>query len=67
MVISLLTLKKQGMTVCKGHWAGYAASYINLLPVWTLLLGVLLLQKQISIIMIFGGIISIFGAILASL
>ncbi|MEK5530322.1 DMT family transporter [Viridibacillus sp. FSL R5-0468] len=47
--------------------AGRAAPYINLLPVWTVILGVLLLQEQISIITIFGGIITILGAILASL
>ncbi|MDQ0199294.1 DMT family transporter [Neobacillus ginsengisoli] len=46
--------------------AGRAAPYINLLPVWTVLLGVLLLQEQISGITFVGGIITIFGAVLAS-
>ncbi|MCM3788947.1 DMT family transporter [Domibacillus indicus] len=47
--------------------AGRAAPYINLLPVWTVLLGVLLLQEQISGLTLAGGIITILGAILASL
>lgn len=47
--------------------AGRAAPYINLLPVWTVLLGVILLQEQISAITFVGGLITIFGAILASL
>jgi len=47
--------------------AGRAAPYINLLPVWTVLLGILLLQEQISITTVIGGLITILGAILASL
>ncbi|MCI2256256.1 DMT family transporter [Domibacillus sp. PGB-M46] len=47
--------------------AGRAAPYINLLPVWTVLLGVLLLQEQISGLTLAGGIITILGAVLASL
>ncbi|RFB42495.1 DMT family transporter [Bacillus sp. dmp10] len=47
--------------------AGRAAPYINLLPVWTVLLGVFLLQEQISIITVVGGVITILGAILTSL
>lgn len=46
--------------------AGRAAPYINLLPVWTVLLGVLLLQEQISGITWIGGFITILGAVLAS-
>ncbi|EST10944.1 DMT family transporter [Sporolactobacillus laevolacticus] len=46
--------------------AGQAAPYINLLPVWTVLLGVLLLKEQISGITLVGGIITIIGAVLAS-
>ncbi|MEM1504604.1 DMT family transporter [Domibacillus sp. 8LH] len=47
--------------------AGRAAPYINLLPVWTVLLGVLLLQEQISGLTLAGGILTILGAVLASL
>ncbi|MDP1442286.1 EamA family transporter [Priestia megaterium] len=47
--------------------AGRAAPFINLLPVWTVILGILLLQEQVSGMTLFGGIIAIFGAILASL
>lgn len=47
--------------------AGRAAPYINLLPVWTVLLGVLLLQEQISGLTLVGGLITILGAVLASL
>ncbi|PGK31706.1 EamA family transporter [Priestia megaterium] len=47
--------------------AGRAAPFINLLPVWTVVLGILLLQEQVSGMTLFGGIIAIFGAILASL
>ncbi|AKG33867.1 DMT family transporter [Paenibacillus durus] len=46
--------------------AGRAAPYINFLPVWTVLFGVLLLQEQISGITWVGGFITIFGAVLAS-
>lgn len=47
--------------------AGRAAPFINLLPMWTVLLGVLLLQEQISGLTLAGGIITILGAVLASL
>jgi drug/metabolite transporter (DMT)-like permease len=47
--------------------AGRAAPFINLLPVWTVILGVLLLQEQISGVTLLGGIVAILGAILASL
>ncbi|MET1030106.1 DMT family transporter [Domibacillus tundrae] len=46
--------------------AGRAAPYINLLPVWTVLLGVFLLQEQISGMTLAGGIVTISGAVLAS-
>ncbi|OMP67339.1 DMT family transporter [Domibacillus epiphyticus] len=47
--------------------AGRAAPYINLLPVWTVLLGVLILQEQISGLTLVGGLVTILGAVLASL
>ncbi len=47
--------------------AGKAAPYINLLPVWTVIFGVILLNEQISFITLLGGVITIAGAILASL
>ena len=47
--------------------AGKAAPFINLLPVWTVILGVLLLHEQVSWISFVGGIVTIGGAILASL
>jgi drug/metabolite transporter (DMT)-like permease len=47
--------------------AGRAAPFINLLPVWTVVLGIVLLQEQVSTMTFFGGIIAIIGAILASL
>ncbi|MGG3623543.1 DMT family transporter [Bacillus gobiensis] len=46
--------------------AGTAAPYINLLPVWTVVLGVLLLHEQITGITLLGGIITISGAFLTS-
>jgi len=47
--------------------AGRAAPFINLLPVWTVLLGLLLLHEQVTFLSLIGGIITIFGAVLASL
>lgn len=47
--------------------AGRAAPYINLLPVWTVVFGVLLLHEQISWMSLGGGIMTILGAVLASL
>lgn len=47
--------------------AGRAAPFINLLPVWTVVLGILLLQEQVSGITFVGGVIVIIGAVLASL
>jgi drug/metabolite transporter (DMT)-like permease len=47
--------------------AGRAAPYINLLPVWTVVFGVLLLGEQISGTSLVGGVITILGAILATL
>ncbi|WP_018661960.1 DMT family transporter [Heyndrickxia acidiproducens] len=46
--------------------AGSAAPYINLLPVWTVLLGILVLHEQISAITLAGGVVTILGAVLAS-
>ncbi|HJV45087.1 MAG TPA: DMT family transporter [Bacillota bacterium] len=47
--------------------AGKAAPYINLLPVWTVVFGVILLHEQISAISLAGGTITILGAILATI
>lgn len=47
--------------------AGFAAPYINLLPVWTVIFGVLLLHEKMSTITLVGGIITISGAVLATL
>jgi drug/metabolite transporter (DMT)-like permease len=47
--------------------AGRAAPYINLLPVWTVVFGVLLLHEQVSWMSLVGGAVTIIGAVLASL
>lgn len=47
--------------------AGRAAPYINLLPVWTVILGVLLLHEHISALSLVGGAVTILGAAWASL
>jgi drug/metabolite transporter (DMT)-like permease len=47
--------------------AGRAAPYINFLPVWTVVFGVLVLHEQISWLSLVGGAITIIGAVLASL
>ena len=47
--------------------ASKAAPYINMLPVWTIVLGIMILNEQISWISWIGGIITIVGAVLASL
>jgi drug/metabolite transporter (DMT)-like permease len=46
--------------------ASQAAPYLNLLPVWTVLFGILLLKEQVSIVTWLGGFITIVGAVLAS-
>ncbi len=46
--------------------ASRSAPYINLLPVWTVLLGILSLHEHISLYSLFGGIVTILGAVLAS-
>ncbi|MED1472239.1 DMT family transporter [Bacillus salipaludis] len=43
-----------------------SAPFINLLPVWTVVFGVLLLHERFSILTLVGGIITIIGAILAT-
>ncbi|WP_404332649.1 DMT family transporter [Mesobacillus maritimus] len=43
-----------------------AAPYLNLLPVWTVLFGILLLKEQVSFVSWVGGSITILGAVLAS-
>jgi drug/metabolite transporter (DMT)-like permease len=47
--------------------AGKAAPYINLLPVWTVVFGVVLLHEQVSGLSLIGGAVTILGAVLASL
>ena len=47
--------------------ASKAAPYINMLPVWTIVLGIMILNEQISWKSWIGGIITIGGAVLASL
>ncbi|WP_404406884.1 DMT family transporter [Jeotgalibacillus malaysiensis] len=46
---------------------GTAAPFINLLPIWTVILGVIVLNEGINTITLVGGVIAIIGAILASL
>ncbi|MED4205529.1 DMT family transporter [Neobacillus mesonae] len=43
-----------------------AAPFINLLPVWTVVFGILLLNEQLSAITLTGGIITMIGAVLAT-
>jgi drug/metabolite transporter (DMT)-like permease len=47
--------------------AGRAAPYINLLPVWTVVFGVLMLHEQIYWMSLVGGAVTIIGAVVASL
>lgn len=47
--------------------AGQAAPYINLLPVWTVLLGMTILNEHLAAVTFIGGIITIGGAVLASI
>ena len=47
--------------------AAQASPYINMLPVWTVVFGVVLLHEEISWISGIGGLITIFGAILATI
>ncbi|AQQ52626.1 hypothetical protein B0X71_05615 [Planococcus lenghuensis] len=46
---------------------GTAAPFINLLPVWTVVFGLVLLDEQLAMLTLIGGIITIFGALLASI
>lgn len=46
--------------------ASKAAPYLNLLPVFTVILGVLVLKEQISGTSLVGGVMTILGAILAT-
>jgi len=46
--------------------ASQAAPYLNLLPVWTVLFGILLLKEQVSFVSWLGGFITILGALIAS-
>lgn len=46
--------------------AGYSAPFMNLMPVCTLLFGIILLNETVTIISLIGGSISIVGALLAS-
>ncbi|MFB9989061.1 DMT family transporter [Bacillus benzoevorans] len=47
--------------------ASQAAPYINMLPVWTVVFGVILLNEQISLLSGIGGVITIIGAVLATM
>ncbi len=47
--------------------AGRSAPFINLLPVWTVLLGMILLNEKVTLMTWTGGIITISGAVLASM
>ncbi|WP_162287814.1 DMT family transporter [Indiicoccus explosivorum] len=46
--------------------AGTAAPFINLLPVWTVVFGLVLLNEELAVLTLAGGIITITGALLAS-
>lgn len=46
---------------------GRAAPYINLLPVWAVVFGVLLLKEQVAWQALLGGVVTILGAVFASL
>lgn len=46
---------------------GTAAPFINLLPVWTVIFGLLLLHEQLSNLTFIGGLVTIIGAVFASL
>ncbi len=46
---------------------GKAAPYLNMLPVWTVLLGIIVLDEEVSWLSWIGGFITISGAVLASL
>lgn len=47
--------------------ASKSAPYINMLPVFTVVLGILLLNEQISWLSWLGGIVTILGAVIASI
>lgn len=47
--------------------ASQAAPYINMLPVWTVVFGVILLHEKISLVSGIGGIITILGAVMATM
>lgn len=47
--------------------AGQAAPYINMLPVWTVIFGIILLNEQISLLSGIGGAITIIGAAMATI
>lgn len=47
--------------------AAYSAPFMNLMPVCTIVFGVILLNETVSVMSIIGGSISIVGALLASL
>lgn len=50
------------------HWVGasHSAPFMNLLPIWTVLLGVTLLHEQVTISDGIGGVVTIVGAALTS-
>lgn len=45
---------------------GRGAPYINFLPIWTVILGITLLNEQLSALTFIGGFITIAGALIAS-
>ncbi|WP_243355116.1 DMT family transporter [Bacillus litorisediminis] len=47
--------------------AGKSAPYLNLLPVWTVVFGLLLLNEEMSFLSWVGGTITIIGAVIASI
>ncbi|WP_342425608.1 DMT family transporter [Paenibacillus sp. FSL L8-0502] len=47
--------------------ASRAAPFINLLPVWTVILGIVLLGEHVSFMSFVGGLIALMGAVLASI
>lgn len=50
------------------HWTGpsRSAPYMNLLPIWTVVLGVLVLHEKVGVNDWLGGAITVLGAVLAS-
>ncbi|MEK4971299.1 DMT family transporter [Niallia sp. FSL R7-0648] len=47
--------------------ASLSAPFINLLPVWTVLLGIVILKESATIFTIIGGLVTIIGALITTL